>query len=76
MVSFASVCGSSNKDLHKYVNRKLMGCVCAQAKLMGLCLCRDETKEIVIREKDQQDATLFLIIYFTQIILDMLEMWY
>jgi len=56
LVSFASVCGSSNDDLHKYVNRKLVGCVCAQAKLMGLCLFRNKTNEIFIREKDQQDG--------------------
>jgi len=55
-VSFASVCESSKNSLHKYINGKLMGCVCAQAKLMGFCLCRDETNEIVIREKDHKDA--------------------
>jgi len=56
LVSFASVCGSSNNDLHKYVNGKRMGYACAQAKLMGLCLCSEETNEIFIREKDQQYA--------------------
>jgi hypothetical protein len=56
LVSFASVCGSLKNNLHKYINGQLMGCVCAQAKLMGLCLCRDETNEIVIREKDHKDA--------------------